>query len=159
MIVQVSSTMAVQPDIVVETPDRRRVLVVECKRAKETSPSQAARWRRNYLVHGLDSGVPYFLLAFSTALFLWRENHDMNAEPDFTAPAKSILQRYLGAAIADRPGGPLEESLEIAFSTWLSDLANGIREPDVSSEADQMLVQSGLFAQIKDGVVRTQVVQ
>jgi hypothetical protein len=158
MTVHVSSIMAVQADIVIETPDRRRVLVVECKRAKETSPSQAARWRRNYMAHGLDSSVPYFLLAFPTALFLWRANQDMNAEPDFTAPAKSILQRYLGA-IAEQPDGPLEESLEIAFSTWLSDLANGIRKPDVSSEADQMLVQSGLLAQIKDGIVRTQVVQ
>jgi hypothetical protein len=150
--------MTVHADIVIETRDRRRVLVVECKRAKETSPSQAARWRRNYLAHGLDSAVPYFLLAFPTALFLWRANHDMHAVPDFTAPAKSVLKRYLGA-IADQPDGPLEESLEIAFSTWLNDLAAGIRQPDIGSEADQMLVRSGLLAQIKDGIIRTQVRQ
>ena len=107
--------MTVQADIVIETSDRHLASVVECKRAKETSPSQAARWRRNYLAHGLDFNRSYFLLAFPTALFLWRANQDIDAAPDFTAPAKSVLKRYLGA-IADQPDGPLEESLEIAFS-------------------------------------------
>jgi hypothetical protein len=60
--------------------------------------------------------------------------------------------------VADQPQAPLHESLEIAFSTWLSDLANGIREPDASSEPEQMLVQSGLLQRIKGGRVRTQVV-
>jgi hypothetical protein len=62
--------MTIYADIVIETADRRRVLIVECKRMKETSPEQAARWRRNYVTHGLDSGVPYFLLASSGGLFL-----------------------------------------------------------------------------------------
>jgi hypothetical protein len=152
---QKSATMAVQADIVIETSDGR-ILVVECKRVKETSNEQAARWRRNYLAHGLDSKVPYFLLAFSTGLFLWRANEDVDALPEFTAPAKPVLKRYLGP-IADQPDGPIDESLEIAFSTWLSDLANGIRQPDVNSEADQMLVVSGLLERIKDGKLRTQV--
>ena len=150
--------MAVYADITIETRDRRRVLVVECKRGKETSPLKAAQWRRNYLAHGIHLDVPYFLLAFPTTFFLWRASRDANAAPDFTAPAKSVLSRYLGK-IADRPDGPLEESLEIALSTWLNDLATGIRQPEPGSEADQMLVQSGLLAQIKDGVVRTQVRQ
>jgi len=32
-----------------------------------------------------------------------------------------------------------------------------LREPDPKSEADQMLVTSGLYAQIKGGIVRTEV--
>lgn len=156
MSLQKSIAMAVQADFVIETKDRRLILVVECKRAKTTSITHAARWRRNFVAHGLDSAVPYFLLAFPTEIFLWHANQDIDAPPDFTAPAKPVLKRYLGP-IADQPGGPLEESLEIAFSTWLSDLANGIRQPDTNSEADQMLVVSGLLARIKDGVLRTQV--
>jgi hypothetical protein len=148
--------MAVQADIVVESPDERRVLIVECKRTKDVSNEQAARWRRNYVAHGLDAHVPYFLLAFSSGLFLWRANTNIDAPPDFTAPAKPVLKRYLGP-IADQVDGPIEESLEIAFSTWLSDLASGIRKPDADSEADQMLVDSGLLAKIKNGKLRTQV--
>ena len=148
--------MALQVDIVIESPDRRRILIVECKRARDASSQQAVRWRRNFVAHGLDSEVPYFLLAFPTDLFLWRANANIEAPPDFTAPANGVLKRYLGP-IADQPGGPLEESLEIAFSFWLSDLAHGVRQPDALSEADQMLVNSGLLEKIRGGVFKTQV--
>jgi hypothetical protein len=148
--------MALRAEIVIESPDRRRILVVECKRAQETSRQQAVRWRRNLVAHGLDSEVPYFLLAFPTGLFLWRANANIEAPPDFTAPAQGVLKWYLGP-IADQPGGPLEESLEIAFAAWLSDLAHGVRQPDVLSEADQMLVTSGLLEKMKGGVFRAQV--
>lgn len=148
--------MALQADIVIESPDRRRILVVECKRAQDTSRQHAVHWRRNFVAHGLDAEVPYFLLAFSSGLFLWRANENIEAPPDFTAPAQSVLKRYLGS-IADQPGGPLEESLEIAFSTWLSDLAHGVRQPDALSEADQMLVTSGLLEEMRGGTLRTQV--
>ena len=148
--------MALRADIVIESPDRRRILVVECKRAQDASKQQAVRWRRNFVAHGLDSEVPYFLLAFPTGLYLWRANANIEAPPDFTAPAQDVLKRYLGS-IADQPGGPLEESLEIAFSTWLSDLAHGVRQPDALSEADQMLVTSGLFEKMKGGIFRAQV--
>jgi hypothetical protein len=147
--------MTVRADIVIETPARRRILIVECRRVMQTSSTQAVRWRRNFVAHRLDAAVPYFLLAFPTELFLWRANLDVDAPPDFAVPAQPVLKRYRGP-IADQPGGPLEESLEIAFSTWLSDLANGIRQPDAHSEADQMLVTSDLLAQIKNGVFRTQ---
>src|SRR5882757_1584765 len=151
-----SDAMALRVDIVIESPDRRRILVVECKRAQDASSQQAVRWRRNFVTHGLDSEVPYFMLAFPTGLFLWRANANIGAPPDFTAPAQGVLKRYLGP-IADQPGGPLEESLEIAFSTWLSDLAHGVRQPDSSSEADQMLVESGLLEKMRGGTFRTQV--
>lgn len=148
--------MALRVDIVIESPDRRRILVVECKRAQDTSSQHAVRWRRNFVAHGLDSEVPYFLLAFPTGLFLWRANANIEAPPDFTAPAQGVLKRYLGP-IADQPDGPLEESLEIAVSTWLSNLAYGVRQPDARSEADQMLVTSGLLEKMRGGTFRTQV--
>jgi len=153
---QKSDAMALRADIVVESPDQRRILVVECRRAQATSSEQAMRWRRNFVAHGLDSEVPYFLLALPTELFLWRANANITALPDFSAPATDVLKRYLGL-IADQPGGPLEESLEIAFSSWLSDLAHGVRQPDAHSEAEQMLVSSGLLEIMRGGTVRTQV--
>jgi hypothetical protein len=142
--------MRLRADIVIESPDRRRILVVECKRADDTSSQQAVRWRRNFVAHGLDSEVPYFLLAFPTVLFLWRGNANVEAPPDYTVSSRGVLKRYLGP-IADQAHGPLEESLEIAFSIWLNDLAHGIRQPDASSEADQMLVESGLLEQMRRG--------
>lgn len=140
--------MAVRADIVIELPNRRPILIVECKQAQDISSQKAVRWRRNLVAHGLDSEVPYFLLAFPTGLFLWRANSNLEAPPDFTAPAQILLKRFLGP-IADQPGGPLEESIEIALSFWLAELAHGVRQPEALSEADQMLVRSGLLERIK----------
>jgi hypothetical protein len=47
--------------------------------------------------------------------------------------------------------------MELAIASWLNDLANNVRKPDPSSEADQMLIRSGLYDQMKHGVVRTHV--
>jgi hypothetical protein len=151
------TAMRLEYDIVVEAPDRTRVLVVECKRTKESSDVGATKWRRNLQVHGLNVDSEFFLLAFPTKLFLWKAGTPAHANPDFSAPSMPVLKRYLGR-VADQPRAPLPESLEIAFSTWLSDLANGVRKPDASSEPERMLVQSGLLERIKGGRVRTQVV-
>lgn len=148
--------MPFQYDIVVETADGTRALVVECKRMKVTSVTDAANVRRNLKAHARDLSPAFFMLASHTGIFLWRAEAAPDAQPEFNAPAKPVLKRYLGS-VADRPGGPLPESLEIAISSWLSDLVSGIRAPDLDSEPERMVVESGLLAKIKDGLVRTHV--
>lgn len=148
--------MPFEYDIVVEAPDRTRVLVVECKRIRDTSDVEAASVRRQLQAYGADLGDTFFLFASPTKLFLWEPSTTQDAPPDFTASARPVLKGYLGH-LADRPGGPLSESLEIAFASWLSDLSNGIRKPDPESEPERMIVQSGLLDRIKGGIVRTQV--
>ena len=143
-------------DIVVEAPDGARVLVVECKRAKESSNEGAVRWRRSFQANGPSLPSEFFLLAFPTRFFLWKADRLPDAFPDFSAPSKPVLKRYI-RRVADQPGGPSSESLEIAVSTWLNDLASGTRPPDPSSEPEQLVVQSGLLKRIKGGTVRTQV--
>jgi hypothetical protein len=148
--------MPVEYDIVIETSDRTRVLVVECKRIKVTTPADAAHLRRSFQDYAPNASADYFMLALPTALFLWKGDADPDAPPQFSAPAKPVLQSYLGA-IADRPGGPRPESLEIAMSSWLGDLASSIRKPDPASEPDRMMVESGLFARLSGGMVRMHV--
>jgi hypothetical protein len=151
-----SISMPFEYDIVVEAANRDRVLVVECKRIKETSDVEAAYWRRSLQMHGRELGTAFFMLAFPTKLFLWKAQTSLDAAPDFSAPANPVLKKYLGHW-ADQPGGPLSESLEIAISSWLSDLASGIRDPDPNSAPERMIMQSGLLERIKGGIVRTQV--
>lgn len=151
-----SLRMPFQYDIVVETADGTRALVVECKRMKVTSAIQAAEVRRSLQAYARDLSPAFFMLAFHTGIYLWRAEAAPGAQSEFSAAAKPVLQRYLGS-VADRPGGPLPESLEIAISSWLSDLVSGIREPDPDSEPERMVVDSGLLAQIKGGIVRTHV--
>jgi hypothetical protein len=150
-----SISMPVEYDIVIETTDGR-VLVVECKRIKVTSAAEAAKVRRSFRGFARELAAPYFMLAFPTSLFLWKGDADVDAPPQFSAAARPVLQSYLGV-VADQPGGPLSENLEIAISSWLGDLVSGVRQPDPDSEPEQMVVQSGLLDRIKGGKVRTHV--
>jgi hypothetical protein len=92
-------------------------------------------------------------LAIPSRLFLWNTDGGKDAAPNFTADAQPVLRDYLGP-IADQEGGPRGESLKLAIASWLGDLASKLRSPD-KSEADRMLVESGLLDKIKGGRVRT----
>lgn len=106
------------------------------------------------MAHGLIPDVPFFLLAFSTGLFLWKGHIGEDSLPDYMAPAKPVLKEYLGSPW---DGGEVlvEETLQIAFASWLADLAGAVRMPHADSEADAMLVRSGLYDQIRDGEVQS----
>jgi len=145
--------MAIRANIIIESTSWRPILIVVCRTTQDTSSQYATRFRQNLVAHGLDLDLPYFLLAFPTRLFLWRANANIEAPPDFTASTQAVLKPYMGR-FADRPGGPCEESLEIALTVWLNYLANGFQKPEPLSEADQMLVTSGLLEKIKGGRFR-----
>lgn len=145
--------MPVEYDIVIETANRTRVLVAECRQSKVTSATEAASWRRSLQDFTRDPISSYFMLVFPTALFLWKEDADANAEPQFSAASNPVLKRYLGA-VADKPDGPLSESLEMAIYSWLDDLACGIRIPDLDSEPERAVVESGLFGKLKGAIVK-----
>jgi hypothetical protein len=156
-ITQPSSSMRSPTDIAVYSPDKQLILVVEVKGGKQSKSDAAAQLRRNLLVHGLLPSSPYFLLAYQTNLFLWRSGSDPIAPPLFMAPAKPVLQDYLRSVSGgERLVG--EESLQLALVSWLSDLASDVRTPQPSSEADEMIVQSGLYDLIKNGEVKSEVV-
>ena len=153
MIPQPSYVMPPRSDIVAYSLDHSPVLAVECKRGKQTSPQSAALLRRNLITHQLMPDAPYFLLAFSTGFFLWLEKTPPGEPPDFSASAKSVLKEYLGK-LAEDTGDVRDEGLPLVLFSWLADLADAIRQPDPNSEADQMLVKSGLYDKIRFGEVK-----
>jgi hypothetical protein len=145
-------------DIVAYAPNRQLVLIAEVRWLKETSEENAAFFRRNLLSHGLLKESPYFLIAYRSAIFLWKGTSAPDARPDFKSPAKPVLRKYLGA-MADTDQGPGPESMESAIKLWLSELASGIQEPDSNSEADSMLVTSGLYERLKGAELRREVLE
>jgi hypothetical protein len=145
--------MGNQFDIAAYSPDRQLVLLAEVKWLKELTEEEAAFFRRNLLAHQLLTEVPYFLLAHRNAFFLWKGKGTPGNRPDFKAAAKPVLKKYLGD-LADTGSGAGPESMELAVKLWLSDLASGIEQPDPNSEADKMLVDSGLLDSLKGGEVR-----
>jgi hypothetical protein len=156
MLHQLSQVMPAPADITVYAPSRIGVLVVECKQARESTAEAAAHLRRNLLGDGY-LNVPhtaFFMLAFPTALYLWRPDVAFDAPPDFSAAAKPLLREYLGDSIADQRPWPGAESMQLAISGWLGDLAGSIRNPDPASDADQMLVKAGVYGLIQGGAIR-----
>jgi hypothetical protein len=140
-------------DIVVDSATGSRILFVECKITRKSTPEEAAQVRRNLLAHSQLPADAFFLLAMPSRLFLWSKDRGKDAPPSFTADAQPVLRDYLGT-IADQEGGPRGESLELAIASWLGDLVSNLRTPD-KSDADRMLVESGLLDKIKGGRVRT----
>jgi hypothetical protein len=138
-------------DIVVYSSDRRPALIVEVKASKEASPDLASALRKDLLQRDPLLSESFFLLAYSTSLFLWDKNAPADAKPT-TATAKDVLRDYGGTSV-DREQGPSPESLTIMLYFWLDDLAAGIRKPKEASEADQLLVRNGVYERIRQGHV------
>ena len=150
-----SPVMPVEADIVLETPQHHRLLVVECKWMKEPSLRKAAELRDS-LTPFWSMEFEYFMLVLRTGIHVWKRTSPAGSPPDFWASAKAVWRDYLGD-LAEKPQGPRSETMSMAISSWLNDLANNVREPDVNSEADQMLVQSGLLGRMKNGVIQRHV--
>jgi hypothetical protein len=139
-------------NLVFETRNRRRLLLVKCKWALEYSPERAAVFRRD-LSENWDLDAPFFMLAFTGGLYLWSREMAPDALPKFMASPQSIWEAYVGER-GMGPEGIRAHGVEIAVRVWLEDLAWGIRELDLLSEADRMLVQSGLYELMRDGTAR-----
>jgi hypothetical protein len=143
-------------DLVVLSADRQPVMIVECKNGRGTSAQSVALYRRNLLAHDLLPPIPFYLLAFSTMLFLWKGNAEPEDLPQFSAPAALLLHDYVPSVAAQNPVLNAD-SLELVMHSWLDDLANGIRKPKDSSEADQMLIKSGVLELIRNGTVSSRI--
>jgi hypothetical protein len=149
---QPSFAMSTAPaDIAVFSKDRRPVLIVEVRDSDVHSTAEsAAGLRRSLLAHHLLPDAPFFMLATRIQLFLWRGDAHSNAYPWYSAAARSVLDSY-GSRHANR-GKPFRGgALEIVMFSWLSDLASGVRAPSPDSEADRVLLESGLYEQIRGG--------
>jgi hypothetical protein len=148
-----SHDMPARPDIAVYARDKRLVLAVEVKDGKEPSGQAAAALRRNLISHKLLTNAPYFLLAYRTRLFLWREETAPGQLADCSALTTPVLHDY--ASSLSKPESTLRGSgLQIVIFAWLADLASGARKPESDSEPEKMLVDSGLYERIHLGDVQ-----
>jgi hypothetical protein len=143
-----------EADIVLETPDGR-VLLVECTWMNDPSLDGAAQLRDSLVPLWLGE-YEYFLLTLRTELHLWRRETPPGSLPDFSASARRVWSDYLGK-LADSEETLQSRSMELAVAAWLSDLASNVRQPDPASEPDKLLVESGLYNQMKHASVRLHV--
>jgi hypothetical protein len=146
--------MSVLADIVVYAPDKSPVLSVEIKETRHASAEEAAALRRRLLAHGFLPNSAFFLLVYPTALFLWRRESPADSPPDYVASARPTV-RGTDMSIAGGEEAHLRRSgLQFLVFTWLSVLANDLRSADPKSEPEKMLIDSGVYDQLRHGDVR-----
>jgi len=144
-----------EADLVVTSPLRKPILIVEVKRRIGVSKSWAASMRANLYLHSPFQSFQFFLLATSEQFFLWR-GRDSSAEnvmPDYACAAEDVLGSSLGnvklKAAELSPNG-----LELAVGNWLESL---VRSPKrfkpQSDEARELVVESGLLDALAGGSV------
>jgi hypothetical protein len=149
-----STTMAAEADVVLETPSRR-VLLVECTWMREPTLAKVIDERDGLApLWGID--FDYFMLTLRAELYLWRKDAPAGSPPEYTASAMQIWRDYLGK-LAETPETLPSECMEIAVAIWLNNLANNIVGPNPESEADQLLLRSGLFDWMKGGLAQLRV--
>ncbi len=150
---QPALTMRSQFDLEGYSPDGQLVLAGEVKRSLAATQESATVFRRNLIAHGLLPRDVYFLLAFRTVVYLWKPQAGDESLPDFKAASKPVLKKVLGE-VAEDESAPGVESLEFAFKHWLSGFTYDTSVPENDSDADRMIVDSGLHSRIQGGEIR-----
>jgi hypothetical protein len=146
----------IEADVVVDVPRRGRVLVVEITWFKEPSISKAIG-HRDIRAPFWTTNFEYFMLVLRGDVYVWRHDRPPGSPPDFSAPIGKVWLKYLGE-FSEKPETLGAGAMEFAIWSWLDDLAGGVRPPDPESEADQMLLSSGLYDLMQNGDVLTHVI-
>lgn len=147
--------MAFQNDIVVYDAEQRLALVVEVKSRRGTNEEWAAETRRNLLAHGLLATTPYFLLALPDRFYLWVNQSQPDAFPDYGVDPVPLLNPFWGSVgIPEHLSPPTFEMIIegwLATLTWVDELPESVRENG------NWLIESGLFDAIKRGHLAVEV--
>ena len=143
-------------DFVIHAPDDSIRLVVEAKSTLNDSATWAAELRRNLVMHGAVPPAPYFLLALPQRFYLWKDAPATEAVlPDYQVATQAVLPQYLREISV-----PLDQlsgaGWEFVVAAWLDDLVGGPLRPDLSTAVRHWLVDSGLYAAIRNGSVTAQ---
>lgn len=153
-----SLAMSTAPvDIAVFSRDRRPILAVEVREGELYSTVESASGlRRSLMAHHLLPDVPFFMLATPIQIFLWLGDPSPDAIPNYSASAEPVMDSY-SSKQANRRRPRRGGALEIVMFSWLADVAIGIRPLSTDSALDRMLLDSGLFEQIRGGSVEFEV--
>ena len=146
--------MAAPADIVVYALDRRPVLAVEIKEARQASAKEAAALRRGLFAHGLLPDSAFYLIVYPTTLFLWRRETPAADPPDYAASTRPVLNDTQLNVSLGRDGHLRKGGLQLLVFSWLSVLASDLRAPDATSEPEKMLIDSGVYEQLRHGDVQ-----
>ena len=138
-------------DLSVDDRNGQRMLVVEVKTKRNTSPEWAARFRHNILAHGTFPQAPYLVMVFPDRFYLWTDANDqLEQEPDYIIDARPILQPYFEqAGVSDEQISG--QSLELIVASWLLKIIHASQPFEDADTSQQWLMESGLYDAITGG--------
>jgi len=139
-----------RPDILIQSPQGRPIVVVEVKNRQNFSRNIAKEYRRNLLTHGMYPQGPYFLLVSQDVGFLWTNTKEniFDAEPSYEFPMKNVITRYLKR----EPGERLYKfELDAVVDQWLFDLTNATNGTQKNLEEPEKTLDLAGFNQLIRG--------
>lgn len=143
---------SIRTDFALRGPDGRIVALVEVNNRERWTERDAARFRRNLVVHGMiDPYAQFFLLVSQDVGFVWdqRDHPLFDVLPSAQFSMSPVVSHYLRRV---KPGERLHGSgLELAVERWLSDIVDDVASRPKKPEA--ALVGTGFLEAIRGGAV------
>ena len=140
-------------DIAVRSATGEDILIVEVKARRGMDRRWAAQLHRNLKAHGMTEAGRFFLLVTPDEAYLWKEQQgDPERGPDATAATADLVdERLLDTTAEDG------QAFELLVSAWVQSLVTATSSDDVAESARALVVDSGLFQELRNGAVLTQV--
>jgi len=135
-------------DIYVYSADRQLVVAIEFLGTYST-PEYLERMRSLVLEECAGGKPLYILLARPSHLHLWRAEAEPGTKPQSASTLPII--KALTPKLAAEGWVVSGYSLRMIITTWLDKFTLGFA--DVDSEADQLIVQSGIYDRMRNGSV------
>ena len=127
--------MSFRADLALYDKNGRLTAVAEVMNRLGTSPTWAARTRRNLLAHGSYQESDFFLLATPERLYVWKDAGTTPVErlPTYDADSRHLFAPYFRNAGID-PHEVSGQAFELLVASWLSDLT---RLPNTHDDGGQ----------------------
>ena len=151
--------MSVRADLALFNSHGRLTAVVEIKSKMRTSIEWAKFTRRNILARWETDGVDFFLLVTPDRLYMWKDSGTRigPVPPTHNADTTAEFAPYFkGAGVS--PKRISGHAFELVVGAWLGDVMRSARRADENTDAQRILVESGLDTAVRDGSIEYEAV-
>ena len=151
--------MSARADLALFDSHGRLTAVVEVKSKMGTSIEWAKFTRRNILARWETDGVGFFLLVTPDRLYMWKDSGTGlgPVPPTHNADTTAEFAPYFkGAGVS--PNHISGHAFELVVGAWLGDVMRSARRADESTDAQRILVESGLDTAVRDGRIEYEAV-
>ena len=137
----------------------RLTAIVEAKSKTNTSSKWATMTRRNLVARWNIGGIDFFLLVTPDHLYMWKDAGTVRGPVPPTHEADTTAEfapYFKGAGLS--PTRITGHAFELVVESWMGDVMRSARRANESTEAQRILVESGLDTAVRDGSIEYEAV-